>query len=53
MLNRDQAVYLATHEQIEPQYEEQYLNLMMDGECEIILLSNYCAIEKVCLLDDR
>jgi hypothetical protein len=45
-LTKEQALYMAKHEKIDANSEKDYCGLMLDGECQIILMSNYAAVEK-------
>ena len=52
VLSKQQALYLSKHEKIETDSEAEYINLMTDGESEIILMSNFAANEKASVIVD-
>ncbi len=51
-MTREQAIYLAKQEKIEKESESEYISLMLDGETQFILMSNYAAIEKAKIIAD-
>lgn len=46
-MNQEKIRFMARLENIEPESEDEYVTVMQEGQCEILLLSNFGAIAKV------